>query len=75
MRGAGFTLGFDVLGSTVRMAPVRQLSQDVPLVGYGPNSTLKISLNAVDQSFSYRKIIARFKPLGRQGKPQPVDTT
>ena len=73
MRGAGFTLGADVLGSTARMQPIRQLSQDVPLVGYGPNSTLKISLNAINQSFSYRTIIARFKPLGRQGKPRPVD--
>ena len=73
MRGAGFLLGTDVLGSTQRMQPVRQLSQDVPLVGYGPSSSLKISLNAVNQSFSYRKIVARFKPLGRQGKPRPVD--
>jgi hypothetical protein len=73
MRGSGFTLGTDLLGSGVIMQPVRQLSQDVPLVGYSPNSSIKISHNAANQSFVYRKILPRFKDLGRFGKPKPVD--
>jgi len=73
MDGTGFTLAADTLGVGV-LGPVTQLSQDVPLTGYGPTSRLKISQNAIDQSFLYRKIVARFKALGRFGKPKPVDT-
>jgi hypothetical protein len=72
MDGTGFTLGTDILGAGV-LGPVTQISQDVSLTGYGPTSSIKISQNAINQSFLYRKIVARFKPLGRFGKPKPVD--
>ena len=73
MRGDGFILGTDILGSSTVMQEVRQLAQDVPLSGYGPNSSIKISINVANQSFKYRKIIMRYKPLGRFGKPHPID--
>lgn len=73
MSGAGFTLGTDILGSDVILQEVRQLSQDMSMLGYSPSCGIRISQNAVNQSYSFRKIFLRFKPLGRQLKPKPVD--
>tara|TARA_Y100000593_G_scaffold72714_2_gene133580 strand:- start:1521 stop:3032 length:1512 start_codon:yes stop_codon:yes gene_type:complete len=73
MRGAGFLLGSDLVGGPVIMQPQGMISVDAPLTGYSPTSSIKISLNAKDQTYTYRKILMRFKPLGRFGKPKPVD--
>ena len=73
MNGTGFTLGTDILGSKVKMQAVRQLSQDGKLYGYSPNTSIRIAQNAADQSYTFRKIFLRYKPLGRFREPKPVD--
>jgi hypothetical protein len=74
MKGDGFQLDVDLLDSNTFLTPVSQLSQDVPLLGFAPTTSIKIAQNAADQSYRYWKIIARYKPLGLFTKPKPVDT-
>jgi hypothetical protein len=74
MRGVGFLLGTDSLDGPVLLTrTVGMVSTDRPLAGYATNSSMKISHNAANQNYTYRKIMMRFKPLGRFNKPKPVD--
>ena len=73
MLGGGFLLGTDIVGGTTSLQPTRMISQDIGLAGYSPNSSMKISLNSKDQTYTYRKILMRFKPIGRVSKPKQLD--
>ena len=73
LRGASFTLGSSVLGSSDIMQEVRQMTQDIPCAGYGPYSSFKVAINAADQYLSWRKILPRVRVIGRQTKPKPAD--
>jgi hypothetical protein len=68
LRGTGFTLDLDRLDEAT-LDEVRQVSQDTRLVGYGPQCSLRISMQAANQSFVYRKALVRYRPLGRFNKP------
>lgn len=74
MKGDGFQLDSDLLDSNTLMTPTRQLSQDVPQLGYAPACSTRIAHNASNQDYRYWKIIKRYKPLGLFTKPKPVDT-
>lgn len=75
MKGVGFTLDTDSLDDpSIVLNEVRPLSQDAPLAGYGPHSSMKISHNAADQNYRFRSITLRFKGLGRFSKPKPEDS-
>lgn len=68
LKGTGFTLDLDRLDEAT-LDEVRQVSQDTRLVGYGPQCSLRISMQAANQSFVYRKALVRYRPLGRFNKP------
>lgn len=50
-----------------------QQSQDLSLVGYSPQTSISYTMNGAGQTFSIRRILPRFKPLGKHLKPKPVD--
>ena len=62
--GGGFILDQSSLDLT-KLYVSRQVPRETALQGFGPHASLKISMNANDQTFSHRKIMMRFKPLGR----------
>jgi len=50
-----------------------QFEQDIDLIGYAPQTSLKMAMNATNQTFVVRKIFPRFKPLGRFTKAKIKD--
>jgi len=70
MAGSGLILPGDI---PALIADLSQRSQDLPLVGFAPQTSLSLSVNGVGETISHRRILARFKPLGRFLKPKPVD--
>ena len=74
LRSGTFTLGTSVLGGSDTLQAVRQQTQDVPCAGYGPYSSFKVSTNAANQHFAWRKILPRVRVIGRQLKPKPSDS-
>jgi hypothetical protein len=72
LAGTGFTLDSDTLDLTT-LAEIKQLSQDLPLVGYAPQSSIQLSMASEGQTFAHRKIFLRYKPLGRFTKELPSD--
>jgi len=73
LRGGGFLLDTDALDSGALDLDDRgyELTQDVPLVGYAPSTSLRVVMNRAEQSFKFYKFVPRFKPLGRFPKPAP----
>jgi hypothetical protein len=71
LKGTGFTLDVDPLDTTA-LAEVRQESVGTKLSGYGPQCSLRYTMNAVDQSFIIRKVLLRHRPVGLFNKPNPV---
>jgi hypothetical protein len=72
LAGDGFELDSDPLDLT-DLAEVRQLSQDLPMTGYAPQSSVQLAMNQIEQTWKLRKSFLRYKPLGRFLKQLPSD--
>ena len=73
MRGGWFILNESVLDGPDILQSGRQLSGEVPLTGYAPQTSIAVSMAAADQQFAFYKMLLRYKTLGRYTKPPPVD--
>lgn len=71
--GTGFVLDSPNNLDNDQLREIEQLSQDLPLQDYAPQSSLRYSMNAVGQTWNVRRTMLRYKPLGRYNKPKPVD--
>lgn len=70
--GDGFTLDVDPLDLT-QLRGIDQLAQDLELQDYAPETSIKYSHGVAGQEFVIRRVILRYKPLGRFTKAKPVD--
>lgn len=72
LSGTGFTLDVDQL-DVAKLTEIVQLSQDLPLLGYAPHTSIQLAMTQAGQTWSHRKIFLRYKPLGRFPKQLPSD--
>jgi len=72
IRGNSFTLGTDYLGIGV-LGSIRMLFRDTDLTGYDPHSSLKYSMNALNQTFTFRHVHLQHRPTGRVRKPAETE--
>ena len=70
--GDGFTLDADFLDLTA-LAELVQVSQDINMQGYGPQTSLEMQKNTAGETWTHRKIFARYKSVGRHIKKRPKD--
>ena len=70
LQGAGFQLDADFLDID-SLAELVQFSQDVPMQGYAPQTSVEVQKNLAGETFTHRKMFLRYKPLGRFIKDQP----
>jgi hypothetical protein len=72
MDGPGWTWDVSSFDIDYFAGPSQQ-SEDLNLLGYSPECSLRYSHGIAGEDFTIRRAIMRYKPLGRFTKPKPVD--
>ena len=71
LKSDGFTLDEDLLDSGVQLASEGLLSQDTPLLGFAPQTSIQLTQSTASTTFAHRKMILHYENLGTPTKPQP----
>ena len=74
LAGGSFWLDVSYLDGPGILQGRQQAATDLQMLGYSPQTSVRVTMDAPDQRFAFYKMMLRYKQLGRFRKPPTVDT-